>query len=151
MFPCTSALLRTNESFRLRHDPDHHNYYSIIEEIELVDMVLDFPSDSMHLVDEGAGKKLFMTLLEDSDYKISPINVRRVNEAMTSLSDFTPRDFARRSRSFCSKFKATEWCQALKYTNPVVFRNRLSPERYAHLFTLHVANKILSSDRVFIV
>ena len=147
VFPCTSALLRTNESFRLRHDPDHHNYYSIIEEIELVDMVLDFPSDPMHLVDEGAGKKLFMTLLEDSDYKISPINVRRVNEAMTSLSDFTPRDFARRSRSFCSKFKATEWSQALKYTSPVVFRNRLSPERYAHLLTLHVAIKILSSDR----
>ena len=146
-FPCTSAALRTNQSFRDRYDIDHHNYYSCIEELETVDMVLDVPVDPMHLVDEGAGKKLFMTIMEDTDYKISPYNVRRVNEDMSSLSKFTPREFARRSRPFPHNLKSTEWSQALKYTCPVIFRNRLSQERYEHMLTLHVAVKILSSER----
>ena len=147
VFPCTSAALRTNQSFRDRYDIDHHNYYSCIEELETVDMVLDVPVDPMHLVDEGAGKKLFMTIMEDTDYKISPYNVRRVNEDMSSLSKFTPREFARRSRPFSHNLKSTEWSQALKYTCPVIFRNRLSQERYEHMLTLHVAVKILSSER----
>ncbi len=147
VFPCTTATLRTNESFRERHDEAHHNYYSCIEELETVDMVLDVPVDPMHLVDEGAGKKLFLTIMEDSDYKISPYNVRRVNEEMSLLSTFTPREFARRSRPYSSNFKSTEWSQSLKYTCPVVFRNRLSQERYEHMLTLHVAVKILSSER----
>jgi hypothetical protein len=40
-------------------------------------MVYDFPVDPMHLVHEGAGQKLIMLLMEDSDYKISRISVRR--------------------------------------------------------------------------
>ena len=72
-------------------------------------MVLDSPLDPMHLVDEGAGPKLFMTLTEDSDYKISPFNVRWVNEEMTSLSRYSPWEFVRKSRPFLGKFKATEW------------------------------------------
>ena len=147
VFPCISSALRTDYSFRKRHDQDHHNYYSCLEDIKILDMVLDIPLDPMHLVDEGAGRKLFMTLIEDSDYKISPFNVRRVNEEMASLSRYTPRDFARKSRPFSGKFKATEWSQALKYTCPVVFRNRLSEERYVHMLSLHVAVKILSSQR----
>lgn len=147
VFPCTAAARRTNESFRERHDEDHHNYYSCIEELPIVDMVLDVPVDPMHLVDEGAAKKLFLTYMEDSDFKISPYNVRRVNEDMTALAEFTPRDFARRSRPYSRNFKCTEWSQAIRYTGPVVFRNRLSPERYAHLLTLHIAVKILSSER----
>ena len=49
VFPCTEARLRTNESFRLRHDPDHLYYYLIIEELPIVDMVLDVPLDPIHL------------------------------------------------------------------------------------------------------
>lgn len=148
VFPCVAAPRRDNESFRQRDDPEHHNYYSIIEELELVDMVNDFPVDPMHLVHEGAAQKLIMLFMEDSDYKISPISVRRVNENMEALSKFTPRDFARRARKFSSKMKATEWAQAIGYTAPVVFRNRLSAESYANLLSLHVAVKILTSKRL---
>ena len=77
VFPGVTAPLRDDDSFRQREDPDHHNYYSIIEELEPIDMVYDFPVDSMHLVHEGAGQKLIMLLMEDSDYKISRISVRR--------------------------------------------------------------------------
>ncbi|KZS04651.1 Uncharacterized protein APZ42_032358 [Daphnia magna] len=148
VFPYLAAPLRDDESFRQRGDPDHHNFYSIVEELVSVDMVYDFPVDPMHLVHEGTGRKLIMTLMEDSDFKISPYSVRRVNKEITALSKFTPRDFDRRAREFSSQMKATEWAQAIGYTAPVVFRNRLSPERYANLLSLHVAIKILTSRRL---
>jgi hypothetical protein len=56
-------------------------------------MVHNFPVDPMHLVHEGAGKKLIILLMEDSDYKISPSIVRRVNEYMEHLSKFPPPGF----------------------------------------------------------
>ena len=130
-------------SFRKRHDQDHHNFYSCLEDIHVLEKVLDVPLNPMNLVDEGAERKLFMTLTEDSDYKISSFN-----EEMASLSRYTPRDFARRSRPFSRKLKGTEWSQALKYTWPLVFRNRLSEQRYVHMLTLHVGVKTLSSQKI---
>lgn len=66
---------------------------------------------------------------------------------MKNLARFTPIEFSRKARPFCKKYKATEWSQAIRYTGLVVFRNKLSKERYDHLVTLHVAIKILSSER----
>lgn len=143
----TTVPLRTDHSFRARSHPEHHNYYSIVEELPIVDMVKHFPSDPMHLIDEGVGKKLFLTLLEDSEFKVSPFFSRRINEEMGNLAKFTPSDFARRSRAISSKFKATEWSQLERHSSPVVFRNRLSEERYLQILTFHVAVKILSSNR----
>lgn len=100
-----------------------------MEELELVDMVHDFPVDPMHLVHEGAAQRLIVLFLEDSDYKISPYSVRRVNGNMAALSKFTSRHFARRARKFSSQMKATEWAQSIGYTAPVVFLNRLSSEK----------------------
>lgn len=85
----TTAPLRTNYSFRGRTDPEHHKFYIILEELEILDVVLDFPSDPMHLVDEGVGKKFFITLLEDSEFKVSPLFVRRINEDMSKKSKYT--------------------------------------------------------------
>lgn len=68
-------------------------------------MVHDFSVDPMHLVHEGAGQKLIMLLMEDSDYKISPSSVRRVNEYMEHLSKFTPRDMPVESGSSVRKRK----------------------------------------------
>lgn len=45
-------------------------------------MVNDFPVNPMHLVHEGAAPKLIMLFMEDSDFKISPFSVGRVNENM---------------------------------------------------------------------
>ncbi|KZS03288.1 Uncharacterized protein APZ42_034027 [Daphnia magna] len=112
VFLYLAAPLRDDESFRQREDPDHHNYYSIVEELVSVDMVYDFPVYHMHLVHEGAGRKLIMTLMEDSDFKISPYSVRRIIKEMTA-SKFTPRDFARRAREFSSQMKATDWLRQL--------------------------------------
>jgi len=64
---------------------------------------------------------------------------------MEALSKFPPRDFARRARKFSSQMKATEWAHVVGYTDPVIFRNRLSAERYANSLYLNTAVKILTS------
>ena len=107
VYPSTACALRTDESFRDWFDPEHHNSYSCLEELE-IDMVLDFPLDPMHLVDKGAFHKFFVTILDDSDYKISSFHVKRVKENMGSLSKYTPREFARKSRPYTTKMKSTE-------------------------------------------
>ncbi|EFX77830.1 hypothetical protein DAPPUDRAFT_105781 [Daphnia pulex] len=45
VFSCLAAPRRDK---RQRDDPEHHNNYSIIEELELVDIFNDFPVDPMH-------------------------------------------------------------------------------------------------------
>jgi hypothetical protein len=45
VFSCLAAPRRDK---RQRDDPEHHNNYSIIEELELADIVNDFPVDPMH-------------------------------------------------------------------------------------------------------
>ncbi|KAI9552634.1 hypothetical protein GHT06_020505 [Daphnia sinensis] len=146
VFPSVNAPLRTDESFRERFDPDHHNNYSCLEELN-VDMVLDFPLDPMHLVDEGACRKFFFTLLFETDYKVSPYTAKRIDDAMSILSQYTPGDFPRKPRPFTTKMKATEWRQLRLYTGPVVLLNRIAPERYGHFLTFYVASKILTCSR----
>ncbi len=148
VYPSTTCALRTDESFRERFDPEHHNSYSCLEELE-IDMVLDLPLDPMHVVDEGACHKYFVTILFDSDYKISPYHVKRVNENMSLVSPYSPCEVARKTRPFTAKMKCTEWRQIRLYTGPVVLINHLSPDRYAHFLTFHVATKILSSPRFY--
>lgn len=87
-------------------------------------MVRDISSDAMHLADQGVRRKLLMIYLEDNDYKISPLRVKRANEEMVNLATHTPTNFFRKSRTFCKKFKAIEWSQALRYTD---FLNKFPP------------------------
>ncbi|KZS06261.1 Uncharacterized protein APZ42_030322 [Daphnia magna] len=108
--PTEMAIERVYESFRKRFDPDHHNNYSCQEELD-VDMVLDFPLDQMHLVDEGACRKLFFTIVFDEDYKVSPYTAKRIDDTMSMLSRYTAGDFSRKPRPFTTKMKATEWRQ----------------------------------------
>ena len=57
IFPEVNAVLRTNENFRNREQPDHHKQTrSKLEELD-IDMVKDFPAEEMHLLDIGCMKK----------------------------------------------------------------------------------------------
>lgn len=48
---------RSDERFRNRFQPQHHNEYSILEELP-IDMVCDFvTSDALHLFDLGIMKR----------------------------------------------------------------------------------------------
>lgn len=140
------SLLRTDTSFRERHDCNHHNDNSILERLP-IDMVSDFPLDGMHLVYLGVMRRLLEFLLRTPEFKLSPAKICSLNKIMTSIGRSTPDDFARKSRSFdeFDSFKATELRQILLYTGPVAFKSIFPEKNYRHFMTLHVAIKILSS------
>ena len=50
IFPYGNYSLRTNESFRQKDDPAHHNETTLIEKITTLDLVRDVPGEYMHLV-----------------------------------------------------------------------------------------------------
>lgn len=88
----TNSHLRTDVSLRARFDETPHKGYSILEEL-LIDMILDFSLDPMHLAGEGACRKTCMTILEDPEFKRTPYHVKRVNEHMDLLSKCTLQNF----------------------------------------------------------
>ncbi|XP_011687446.1 PREDICTED: uncharacterized protein LOC105449759 [Wasmannia auropunctata] len=60
IYPITDVELRTDMSFRAQSNAEHHNDISPLLDIEPpIDMVQQFPLDSMHLVYLGVMKKLF--------------------------------------------------------------------------------------------
>lgn len=144
-----NAPLRTNESFRQRFDPEHHNTVSILEELD-IDMVDDLPLDAMHLVDEGVTKKLFCYWLEGEDYKLSNTAILSIGEYLSSISTFTPCDYARKARSikYWKTFKATEWNQIAMVTGPVFLKPKLRTPNFKNFLDYHVALRILSSTEL---
>lgn len=51
------AERRTDERFRSRYQPEHHNGYSVVEKLP-IDMIRQFPtSDSLHHLDLGIMKR----------------------------------------------------------------------------------------------
>ena len=63
-FPEVDAPLRSNESFRGRHQSEHHLGYSPLEDILDFDIVQQIPLDYMHLVCLGVVKKMINLWLE---------------------------------------------------------------------------------------
>lgn len=64
------------------------------------------------------------------------------------LRHSTPVEFARHPRGLFdyAHWKATEFRTFLLYTGPIVLKNVLSPDVYAHFLLLHVAITILVND-----
>ena len=142
----TEAEIRTNESFRNRFDPEFHNEDTILENVE-IDMTVDFPIDAMHQLYIGVTKQWASYVTEVPEFKLKASSLELMNKYMATIGKATPREFARKTRSFefFAKFKATEWRTFLLFTGPVIMRNRISADRYNHFLALHVASKILSS------
>lgn len=58
VFPNSNAALRTDAEFREKKDNAHHMKTSIIERINNLDTISDFPiSDPLHLLDIGVMKR----------------------------------------------------------------------------------------------
>lgn len=63
-FPELDASKRTDESFRLRSQPQHHQQKrSILESIPNFDMVKGIPVEGMHLLDIGVMKKILLWMM----------------------------------------------------------------------------------------
>lgn len=89
VYPDMDSALRTHQSFVDRDDPDHHTQRTILEDLG-IDMVLDLPTDYMHLVCIGVMKKLLKTWKKraTSHHLITPEQVG-LSTITTSLYIFT--------------------------------------------------------------
>lgn len=59
-FGKTIGTLRTDTSFREKHQEMHHNYRFILEDLEYLNMVSDLPLDPMHLFTLVSSKRCYL-------------------------------------------------------------------------------------------
>lgn len=145
---CTS---RTNERFRNRAQPEHHNAMTPIamENIQ-IDMVHQFTLDYMHVVCLGVMRTLLKAWVKvrGENYSLTSSHINKMSESLNILGSSIPYEFCRKPRSLkeLDRWKATELRQFLLYTGPFVLKNILTAERYHHFLKLSVAIRILLDE-----
>lgn len=100
IFPFLLYPKRTDESFRLQDQPQHHNGQSTLLNCEKIDLIRDFILDSMHLVYLGVTKKLLNTYwIPPSRNKISKENLTLLSLIFENVSSQIPCEFRRTTRT----------------------------------------------------
>ncbi|CAM1154331.1 Uncharacterised protein r2_g4277 [Pycnogonum litorale] len=146
VFQETESSPRTDESFRLMLDEDHHTGMSPLLELG-IGMVSKFPLDYMHLVCLGVTRKLLKLWMKGPlRTRLSSRTVNLLSEELKIYSAHIPSEFNRKCRALTEvdRFKATEFRLFLLYTGPVVLLNKLVPTSiYRNFMLLSVAIRIL--------
>ncbi|KAK3928025.1 CLAVATA3/ESR (CLE)-related protein 4A-1 [Frankliniella fusca] len=140
---------RTDESFNLQLQEEHHHGPTILSTLKSFQPVSSVVLDYMHLVLLGTMRKImFMFLAGPKSVRQSGSTIFKMSTILESLSMWVPSDFARKCRSmkYVKKFKATEWRLLLFYVGPVLFESTLPRHLYDHFLVLSTAMTILSSE-----
>ncbi|XP_067211923.1 uncharacterized protein [Linepithema humile] len=151
IFENVNCELRTDDSFRRRENPGHHNGNSSLENIN-TGMVSQFRLDPMHLVYLGVFKRFLSYLIERRTHcRLPRDNVMRINNNLNEIAQYFPKEFNRKPRSLGNrdsrtKWKGTEFRRCLLYDGIKVFKDQF-PQNIYHIFLLlHSAIYILSSS-----
>lgn len=150
VFPEIDSSLRTDYSFRLRLDKNHHhsNESSSLE-CMLTDCVSNVPIDIMHCVYLGVVKQLMKLWIgkRRNRYSISRKNIALMSEVILLIGPQLPNEFQRYPRhlKYMKYFKATEFRQLALYTLPLITAGILKPIYHSHLLKLVCAMRILCS------
>jgi hypothetical protein len=152
-FPNLDCELRTDQSFRMRAQPEHHLLnVSKLEELP-INMVLDIPDEEMHLLDLGCIRKMlhFMTKGRGTAARLSSRQVKEISDRLAALGPHVPCDFARKPRTLLELklWKATELHFFLMYAGVVVLKNIIPEPLYVHYLILHSEVRILSNATLF--
>ncbi|KYN01715.1 hypothetical protein ALC62_07489, partial [Cyphomyrmex costatus] len=147
-----NALERNNESFRAQSDLEHHvaitPLLSITPEI---DMIKIFVLDSMHLGYIGVMKKLLVDYWMEGKLtvRLSRLQKKELSRRLDTIRKYIPIEFQRKISALINarKWKATEFRFFLLYCGPLVLKTILRSELYRHFLLLHVAFRILCSER----
>lgn len=144
-YPEIDAVLRTDESFRLKLNEEYHKKTSILDNLS-IDMVSQFPIDYMHLVCLGVMKKLLLFWVKGRQgIRMTNLQIKTTSAHLLLLCPSISKEFARKPRPLeeIDRFKATELRQLLLYTGLVIFRDNLDKSKYYHFLTLSIAIRIL--------
>lgn len=144
VYQLKAGILRTDDSFLHRTDQTHHLSldHSVLEQSG-VNMVTQFPLDSMHLVDLGIVKKMLIYIIEG----MSKSQKSELSMQYTSFAQYTPSEFSRRPRDFSElpRWKAVEFRFFILYSGIVLLNEKLSSDQYYHFLLLHTAYRLLSN------
>lgn len=145
--PRVSAL-RTEESFRDQTDEDHQHGVSPLSVLG-THFVSQFVLDPMHLILQGALKRFLRFLLGKckTNARLSALQISDINKVLSGLTQFIPRECARKPRSleFLSRWKATELRLFLLYVGVLALKGNVAEEVYSLFLMFHVAFRIVSS------
>lgn len=97
LFLDQNCPLRTDESFSLQENPEHHTGISIFEKIPLP-MVSTFSLDYMHLICLGQMKKLLVLWLRGSTQikrRLSSQQIKNLISDMLALKKYVSSEFVR--------------------------------------------------------
>lgn len=114
-----NGVLRTNESFRARHDAAHHKYTTPLESIQSLDMVWNLvTADDLHLLHLGVMRQLLKQWIprKKNIHKWSQGNIDIVSDFLVSFH--LPKEIHRANRSlaFFVNWKGLEYRNFLLYT-----------------------------------
>lgn len=148
VFPFGPLRCRTDDEYSRLVDQDHHKEgINALSKLP-VGAFSQVPFEYMHLICLGVVKKCISAWIDGAFTKSSKLCTRQIfqiSASLNNLSQFCPREFARRPRSIESykRFKATEFRQFLLYTGPVVLKKVLPEDHYLHFLLLHSAIRCL--------
>ncbi|KYN50560.1 hypothetical protein ALC57_05601 [Trachymyrmex cornetzi] len=147
-----NALERTNESFRAQNDLEHHVAITpLLTIIPEIDMIKIFVLDSMHLGYIGVMKKLLVDYWMEGQLTIrmSRLQKKELSRRLDTIRKYIPTEFQRKIGALVNarKWKATEFRFFLLYCGPLVLKKILRSELYHHFLLLHVAFRILCSEK----
>jgi len=140
-----NAELRTDESFSLRNNPQHHLRPSPLE--NLMGMVSQFPFDYMHLVCLGVMRRLLNIWVHGpSATALKKNQVIEISGKLLNFRSLILYEFSRKLRSLkdLAHWKATEYRLFLLYIGPCALEGILPPDKLNHFMLLHVAMSILT-------
>ncbi len=145
-------ILRDDVSFREQHQPEHHHENTVSPFSNLqIDMVKSFPADYMHQCCLGVMRKLLLLWSRGkSGHRLSPAQLREVNQRLRNLRCDIPHVFARKPCSLeeLERWKVTEFRQFMLYTGKVVLQGILPETLYSHFMAFSVAMCILVSPHL---
>lgn len=152
-FPNTSAAKRTDSSFRLRQQKEHHHSErSVVERLHSVDMVRDFPiADALHLLELGITKRCLLRWKEGTEsYKnrFKAAELFQINTSLNRARENMPTEIHRSVRTLDTVhfWKGTEYRTILLYVGIVVLKDIVSVDEYNHFKLLSCATVLCSSD-----
>lgn len=154
-FPELDAPLRTDESFLMKQQPEHHHFDSILVTKMKIMPIKQVPLDTMHLLYSGVTKKIIVCLtsfnLRNTNVCLSTFQKKEVNQRLAKAKETQPKEFSRRIRNITDfgLFKATEFRVFLLYTGMVVLKNIINPELYENFLLLVCAIRILSDKNEY--
>ncbi|CAG7830702.1 unnamed protein product, partial [Allacma fusca] len=146
-YPDVDCILRTDESFILQSQEEHHCGVSPLVALDF-GMVTQFPLDYMHLVCLGVTRKLLQNWVKGSlKARLPSRSIEAISVQLNTLTKFIPTEFARKSRSLreLDHFKATEYRSFLLYFGIIVLKDILPDQLYKHFLKLSAAIFILVS------